>query len=382
MLNAQSQWWAGIGAVMALGAAYGGAWLARWAAPRLGWVDRPDGRRKLHQGATPLMGGVAVTVAFAWCGAWFSWTDPTWRGLIVSAGLLCGLGLWDDRFGMRPRVKFVGQLLSLAPFLWSASQLPTSLELFGWTVSLGAAGLVLVALWLMTSINMINLADGLDGAASAVAITSLIAVLAVCPQGGGETTSVSVWSAVLLGAVGGFLIHNLPPARIFLGDAGSMTLGFLAGALLLLAMRTEGGGFRVAPAVAVLFVPTWDMLAAMARRWLQGQSIGLADRGHIHHRLRDHGLSTPRTLFVLTLMHGAMAATAAMSFQLRQDAWCVLAAGAMASGFAVGGVFGDREWLLARRILIPQRVEVVEPAVLAFPSRKASREEADERRAA
>ena len=97
----------------ALAAGYAAAWLARWAAPRLGCVDRPDGGRKRHQRPTPLLGGVAVTAAFVVVANGLFHADPTWQGLSLSAILLCALGVWDDRFGMNARIKFIGQAASL-----------------------------------------------------------------------------------------------------------------------------------------------------------------------------------------------------------------------------------------------------------------------------
>ena len=254
-------------------------------------------------------------------------------------------------------------------------------ELMGWSLDFGVAGWLVATGFLLAAVNLMNLADGLDGAASSVGLTCLGLVALTALSG---NSNAGVWSLIAAGAVCGFLCHNLPPARIFLGDAGSMTLGFVVGASFLVGLRTEGG-FRIAPAAAALFIPAWDTTVAIIRRWSEGRSIAAADRGHIHHCLRDNGLSTARALAVLSLLHLLMAGAAAASLRLAQDAWCLTASIGVAIGLAVGGVFGSREAATAWRLAAGWSGAEVEgePVILRFPDRRDDAGEGDrERRAA
>jgi UDP-GlcNAc:undecaprenyl-phosphate/decaprenyl-phosphate GlcNAc-1-phosphate transferase len=268
-------------------------------APTVGFVDQPDQRRKLQVSAIPLGGGLAV-----WLATWLGWglslyalpSGTPWAGneplvfaaLAAASLTLLAVGVIDDRFGLRGHQKLAGQLLAAAILVGLGIRVE-SLGAFGLHLELGILAYPLTVFWVVLVINAYNLIDGMDGFCGGL---SLVAALAIA--------FLSCWSGrvvdaflglAIAGALAAFLKDNLPPAKIYLGDAGSMTLGLLISAL---SIRACGDGPSTAvsfPALlALVTLPLLDVATAIVRRWLTGRSLFTPDRGHIHHRLRAcHG---------------------------------------------------------------------------------------------
>lgn len=294
-------------AVACFAAAHALTWLARLAAPRLGIVDRPDGARKLHERSTPLLGGVAVFLAFTLgflALAFFSFGDPSITGksarlwaMLASAAIICGGGVWDDVRSLAARHKFVIQVLASLPFVVACGGVD-SIQILGLDIQLGSLGLLFSIFWLVACTNALNLIDGLDGLASTVSMIAAVALVFVA-TGPRHAFSVEGASLLLAASVAGFLVHNWPPAKIFLGDAGSQTLGFLLGAFSLQVGTKSAFGFSLLAPAAVLAVPILDTALAILRRKLTGRSVGEPDRGHIHHQFQARGFSRLQTLLTI-----------------------------------------------------------------------------------
>ncbi|HEX6983817.1 MAG TPA: MraY family glycosyltransferase, partial [Planctomycetaceae bacterium] len=237
---------------------------ARRLAVRVGVLDRPDGARKLHRDPTPLMGGTAIyaalvlTVAVAALLPGPAALLATLPGtalpmLLVSGGLFCGLGLYDDIRPMRPWRKFACQFLAALPFaIWG--QQVSWVEFLGFDLTLGAAvGAAVTALWLVACANTINLIDGLDGLAGTVGLIACVGIAAVADLR--LFPGVAAIALIVAGSLTGFLCHNLPPARIFLGDSGSLLIGFLIGALSIEASLKTAAGFAMTVPVILVSIP-------------------------------------------------------------------------------------------------------------------------------
>ncbi len=304
--------------------------LARTLACRWGVVDRPDGRRKLHAHPVPLWGGVAVYLSLL-VGLGVAWaaldTSPEFPrlalALVLSGGFVCLLGCVDDTHNLSARFKLLLQLAAVMPVLL-AGYVVQRIVVFGVPVELGYLGVPLTALWLIGCINALNLLDGMDGMATTVGLSTALMMVVISLSLGHEHVA---WCAVVLaGALAGFLVYNLPPASIYLGDSGSMVIGLACGMLAIQgAMKTTTTLSLTAPAL-VLAVPMLDTALAVLRRRLTGQSIAAPDRGHLHHRLLERGLSTWQALCVvgaLCLTTGALAA-AATWFRSDALAWILL----------------------------------------------------------
>lgn len=285
-------------------------------APRVGLIDRSNASqaRKLHQDARPI-GGWALFLG-VWLGAApaLSWSRET-VGLLLGSSFILGLGLLDDLWGLGPIIKLLGQFLGAAiSVLWGGggggggSGLTLgSLELCGLELKLSSAlgGRLLLLLWLVTVTNAFNLLDGLDGlAAGCGAIASGWLALLAWEAGNREALLLTLG---LGGAAVGFLWYNFYPARLFLGDEGSYSLGFLLGMLTLEALQPGPGRGSISEPVSVpilvplllLGLPLADTAWAVLRRLWARRSIFTPDQEHIHHRLLARLGSQPRAVFLL-----------------------------------------------------------------------------------
>ncbi len=302
--------------------------VARALAQRVGAIDKPDGHRKLHERPVPMFGGVAVYLALVvglvlTTNGLFTAVDPQARlaaVVLIVAGLVCAIGCVDDIYDLAPRFKLLLQvaasLVVVATGYWV-----DRVVIFGHPFELGLFGIPLTVCWLVGSINALNLLDGMDGLASVVGLTTAMMMAMIATISGHP--HVAMIALVLAGALAGFLVFNLPPASIYLGDSGSMVIGLIVGILGMQgSLKTTATLSLTAPAI-IMSIPMFDIVMAIVRRKLSGQPIDAADRGHIHHRLLDRGLSTWQSLCVigaLCLMTGT-AATASTIFQNDGLAW-------------------------------------------------------------
>ncbi|QDT13117.1 MraY family glycosyltransferase [Stieleria marina] len=267
----------------------------RFTARKIGMVDRPDAERKLHQKPVALGGGIAVFVAatasFAltviidrWNGtATLGYMQPQWHILYFAAACMLAVGLIDDVFSLRGRQKLLMQCLIIAVIVGSGTIID-SIGLLGFEIELGVFAFPITVLWLLIAVNALNLIDGADGMATTAAIIICVGLGVLSLAGGAALNAVVAFG--LAGALLGFLCFNRPPATIYLGDAGSMTIGLLIGVFAIWSSVKESTVLASAP-VAILAIPLFDSSAAIVRRWLTGRSLYATDRGHLHHLLQE-----------------------------------------------------------------------------------------------
>jgi len=307
--------------------------VARRMAIWFGVVDAPDGRRKLQKKPVPLWGGVAVYGAILIGLSVARQAAPDLGPpltqlsltLAAAAGLVCMFGCIDDARDLKPRFKLLLQICSVLPIVMSGYYVDRVVA-FGWPVELGWLGIPLTVLWLVGCINALNLLDGMDGLASVVGL-STAGMMAILASNSGHP-HVALIAIVLAGALCGFLVYNLPPASIYLGDSGSMLIGLSIGMLSIqAALKTSATLSLTAPVVA-LSIPMFDTVLAVVRRRLSGRPVDVGDRGHIHHLLLDRGLTNWQALCIigaLCLTTGA-AATAATILSNDALAWIITVA--------------------------------------------------------
>jgi UDP-GlcNAc:undecaprenyl-phosphate GlcNAc-1-phosphate transferase len=271
--------------------------LVRALADRHGWHDLPD-HRKLHTGKITYLGGVAVfgAVVLTVVGAGVIAGSPSWRiwPLLGGALVLHILGIADDARSLPAFPRLLIHLV-VSSLVAASGHMIHSLALPGLPpLRLGAAAYPVTVLWVAGVINAVNWSDGMDGYAGGIAA---VAAAAFCVLGvfAGDLLTV-IWAAALVGALLAFLRLNYPPARVFLGDNGSTVVGYLLAVLPLLGTPPEVVGRRIPAMAFVLLLPLLDLVAAILRRALNGQSPGRPDRGHIHHRLQGLGLAPGRLL--------------------------------------------------------------------------------------
>jgi len=322
-------------------------------ARRFGAVSCPDGQRRLHARPTPLWGGTAVfgavllgiIVAYG-----FALCEPGAHSLpaalALSASLLCLLGCCDDVRQLRARWKLLGQIAAIVPVLLAGCYIER-IGILGNNIELGPLGPLVTMGWLLLGINALNLLDGMDGLASMTGIAISLAVAVIAWSQG--RFDVMLLALTVAGAAAGFLAHNLPPARVYLGDCGSTILGLSVALLAQEVSIVAPGTARLTVAAALLFVPILDTSLAIVRRSLSGRGLAVGDRGHVHHRLLDRGFSVWNVLAVLgsfCLITGVMAWTSAV-WQQDLPTWLALAAVVVVA--ANRQLMGHEEWRLTKQ---------------------------------
>jgi UDP-GlcNAc:undecaprenyl-phosphate/decaprenyl-phosphate GlcNAc-1-phosphate transferase len=286
---------------------------------RLGAVAHPGGRH-VHERSIPRLGGVAICVGFAAAilalyltdaGAAETFRNVRLRMLCLFAGglAMCCVGVIDDTRGIRAAYKLAFQMV-VAVFSYSCGFRIAGLHLpLVGNLATGALSLPLTVVWIVGIINAINLIDGLDGLAAGVVFFAAITNLVVAYLSGAPL--VALLSGAIAGSVLGFLFYNFNPARIFMGDSGSYFLGYLLAttALISTAQKASTAISLLVPILA-LGVPIFDTLFAMVRRILERRSVFSPDRGHIHHRLLDMGLTQRRAVIIIYAVCGVFTAAA------------------------------------------------------------------------
>jgi len=273
-------------------------------------VDRP-GRRKVHAFPIPRVGGIAIAIAYL--AALFSFSglstalpahdSPVWK-LLPGAALVFLTGLIDDFFNLRPLWKLFGETLAgIAVFAGgigidsiAGKPLPVWLSL------------PLTVLWLLLCGNAFNLIDGLDGLCAGMGFVATLALFSAAQLQ--HNLALAHATLPLAGALLGFLCYNFSPATVFLGDSGSLLIGFLLGCYGIIWTTKTATLVSVAVPLLALSIPLLDASLSIARRFLGRRPIFSADRGHIHHRLLDLGLSPRAAVLSLYLIGIAVAAFA------------------------------------------------------------------------
>jgi UDP-GlcNAc:undecaprenyl-phosphate GlcNAc-1-phosphate transferase len=292
----------------------------RGIAERLGLVDAPDANRKLHLGAVPRVGGVAVVssyilaLGFILIAPYRHVDIDIPRGLSAAfalapaASIIFLTGLIDDIRGLSPWQKFAAEVVAsvLAYYAGFGIHVMRFHPLSDWL------SLPITVLWLVGCSNALNLIDGMDGLAAGVGVfATLTSFVAALVHGNPQLAFVT---APLAGALLGFLRYNFNPASIFLGDSGSLFIGFLLGCFGTMWGQKSATALGMTAPLIALAMPLLDTGLSIVRRVLRRQSIFAGDHGHIHHRLLDQGL-TPRRAALL--LYGACGLAAV--FSLLQD---------------------------------------------------------------
>ena len=300
----------------------------RSAARRFGVLAHPDSVRRFHDQPVPLLGGTAVYAAlvFGLAVALLLQTSKSsdlaafcWA-FLPATGMACFFGALDDCRNLSPRMKLLLQLCSVAPVVAAGYRIE-DIVVFHYRIELHGLGIPITILWLLGCINALNLIDGMDGLASVVGVSTatMMGIIALNLGNGYVATT----AFILAGALLAFLIFNLPPASIFLGDSGSTMIGLVVGILGIQARMKSSATLAITAPAVIMILPLFDVLMAVVRRKLTGRRLDVGDREHIHHRLLDRGLGHWQVLGIvgsLCLTTGA-AATAATFFRTDAVAW-------------------------------------------------------------
>lgn len=312
-------------------------------AVRLGAVSKPGGRN-VNAKTIPRLGGIAIAVGFLIPLVTIfpaesyvaSILRTEWRkvvGLLAGALFLGAVGVLDDTRRLRASHKLIAQVAAATLAYTVGFRIDVVALPLGGTLNMGAFALPMTILWIVGIVNAVNLIDGLDGLAAGIAFFAGVTNLIVAYVTG--EILVAAIMATMLGALLGFLFFNFNPARIFMGDSGSYFLGFVLGTMSLAgsAQKASTAISMMVPILA-LGVPIFDTLFTMVRRFLERRPLFSPDRGHIHHRLLDMGITHRRAVLILYGVSLALT-TAAIAVSLGRS-WTVGVAMLAASAVVVG----------------------------------------------
>lgn len=275
--------------------------LTRFIFLKLGKLDHPDGR-KMHSVAVPRSGGLAVIASYLLATALFTQLPASGNyvfdrygdfllRLLPAIGVIFITGLFDDWLELLPKYKLTGQFVASCFAYWAG------IRVFDAPAGQEWIAFVATSFWLILCSNAFNLTDGTDGLAGTLAVFSCLGLITVALTL--DYYSLSLVFAPLLGAILPFLRANWPPARLFLGDTGSLTLGFLIGCGGAALARRFPSGEGLTAAVLILTLPLMEVFLSSSRRILRGQPIFSADSFHIHHQLKRQGLPAAAVLWRL-----------------------------------------------------------------------------------
>ncbi|SEN12645.1 UDP-GlcNAc:undecaprenyl-phosphate GlcNAc-1-phosphate transferase [Stigmatella aurantiaca] len=259
-----------------------------------GWVDQANSSRKVHVQPIPRLGGVAIVAGFfaplcalflvdSGVGLLFQSYRELLLGLFGGGAIIAMLGLYDDLKGANARLKFAVQFAVALGLYELGFRVELIANPFGPELPLGVLSLPFTVMWVVGVINAINLIDGLDGLAGGVAFFGVSTNFILSLVRGDVVMCLLM--AALAGAILGFLVFNFNPASIFMGDTGSMFLGFVLAAVSLKTSTKSGTAVAMLVPIMSLGLPIMDTLIAMVRRTMLGRPMFSADKEHIHHRL-------------------------------------------------------------------------------------------------
>lgn len=311
--------------------------LAASVANRLDILDVPDERKK-HSGPTPLLGGLAICIAVIASIALFGTTPRVYAKpvLLLAAGGIAFMGMVDDmmRLGAKRRMAILFGVALIVffgciQFYFSGTGILSQGGAFD-----RIAFCAFIVVWIVGITNAVNFMDGLDGLASILSLVSAIAfALIFCVQG--RLTLVLTTTLALTGAIAGFLPYNRSPAMVFMGDAGSMFIGFMLSLLSITSIAHEATALAAIVPVYILFVPILDMCLSILRRLLERKPVMQPDNAHFHHRLNARFKSHLTVAIILSLVQAAFAAAGILiyvykAYVLGWTSAVIIAAGAAA----------------------------------------------------
>jgi UDP-GlcNAc:undecaprenyl-phosphate GlcNAc-1-phosphate transferase len=289
-------------------------------APAMGLVDLPGGR-KSHDRAVPLVGGLAIFVALL-ASAWLVGLADRAGYFLLALSIVIAVGFWDDVSELSPRLKFAIQIVASAIMIWGAGIVLRSVgDLLGWRpIGLSLVAIPMTVFAVVGVVNAMNMMDGLDGLGGSIAFVAF-AWYAIVASDSGLSTQLAT-ALIFCGAIAGFLIFNLrfpwqPRARVFLGDAGSLMIGFALGWFAIDLTQGPGRTFPPIAALWVVMLPLADCVSLMARRFRSRKSPFVGDAHHIHHYLQRRGFTATQTLVILVTVSTAFGAVGYVGWKAR-----------------------------------------------------------------
>ncbi len=272
-------------------------WLMKKVAIYLGVYDVPN-ERKIQKTPVPLLGGVGIFLTFLLGYILFGTPSDIMSSILIASFLILLLGIFDDIKPIPAKYKFVVHLLIASIIVFYGNLRLDNASLFGLNIKFGIASPLVTILLVVGIINAINLIDGLDGLSGGIASIYFLttAVLGfILNRFGGLDITISI---IMLGATLGYLVHNFPPAKVYMGDAGSTFIGLMISIIMLIGFKTLTLTSLIIPSL-LLAIPILDTLFAIIRRKLKHKPAMQPDKEHLHHQLLKMNLSKTKTLLII-----------------------------------------------------------------------------------
>lgn len=284
----------------------------KWFAHKVGAIDVPKDDRRVHKVPIPRLGGLAIYISMIISLLIFVDIDRSIIGIMIGATIIVITGVIDDIKPLSAKTKFLAQIVAAVVLVFSDIRIEFISNPFDKVnefIFLGEhLSIAITIFWVIGITNTVNFIDGLDGLAAGVASISAMALLFVASING--FAGVAIMSAILAGATFGFLPYNFNPAKIFMGDTGALLLGYMLSVIAIKGVMKSVAAIGIAVPILVLGIPIFDTTFAIFRRLKNKRPPWQADKGHLHHRLLDRGLTQKQavlTLYFVSICLGAAA---------------------------------------------------------------------------
>ncbi len=273
---------------------------------KIGAVDKPNAR-KVHTRIMPRMGGLAIYISFFAVLFLSQGMTKQLLGLFLGGTVLVLVGIVDDMKDIPAKVKLCGQIVAACIVVGSGVRVDFMTDIFfGGMFQLSVFSAPFTVIWIVAIINAVNLIDGLDGLAAGISTIAAI-TMAIVGYASGQYLMASM-AMILIGATLGFLKYNFHPAKIFMGDTGSMFLGYNLSVLAVMGFAKSFTMLSLVPPLLVLAIPILDTLFAIIRRKMNNKPIFKPDKNHLHHCLLKYGFSHRNTVLVIYAVSAVLAA--------------------------------------------------------------------------
>lgn len=271
----------------------------------VGALDIPN-ERKVHTKPMPRLGGLGIYSGFLLGYMIFGEQTPIMNSILIGSFVLLVTGIIDDIKPLKASVKLIGQVMAALIVVFYGGLLLRDVSFFGIYMDFKFWAYPITILFILGCINCMNLIDGLDGLAGGISSIFFLTIGIIAYFQGRIGLSVVI-TFIMLGSTLGFLVHNFHPAKIFMGDSGSMFLGFMISVITLLGFKTIITSAIIIP-LCILVVPILDTICAILRRKLKGESIGTPDKSHFHHQLLRRNCSVSVTVLIIYLITASFSA--------------------------------------------------------------------------
>ena len=267
-------------------------------AHHIGAIDIPKDARRVHNKPIPKLGGLGIFASFLFGYMLFGIQSIQMNSILIASFIIMIYGIFDDIKTLSSRYELLGQFLATLVITFYGNILINDITVFGLTINFGILAYPVTIFFLLGCTNAIRLIDGIDGLSSGISSIFFLTIgIIAFFQGKVDTLEITM-AFIMLGSCFGFLIHNFPPAKLFVGEAGSAFMGFIIGVVSILGYKGTLVTSLVVP-ITILAIPILDTLFAIIRRKLKGKPIFEADKDHLHHQFLKMNFSQRTTVLII-----------------------------------------------------------------------------------